>query len=118
MALVELFRGIGMKHLLWCAAVAALIVPSATQAQSPRRAELATKLLAIVQKDAQPNSGTYSVVGTATVGSQTKVYLQQKFETSGKTRHVNSEYTCTTLDDEAGWICTNASQPQGLILVR
>src|SRR5262245_46533514 len=118
MAAIELLRGIAMKQLLWCAAVAALIVPSATQAQSPRRVELSAKLLAVVQKDAQPNSGTYSVIGTATVGSQTKVYIQQEFEISGKKRHVNSEYTCTTLDDEAGWICTNASVQQGLILVR
>ena len=107
-----------MQRLLWCAAAVALIVPSVTQAQSPRRAELAPKLLAIVQKDAQPNSGTYSVIGTATVGSQTKVYIQQEFDISGKKRHVNSEYTCTSLDDEAGWMCTNASVPQGLVLVK
>ena len=107
-----------MKGLLWCAVVAVLIAPAASQAQGGRRAELGTKLLAIVQKDAQPNSGTYSVIGTATLGSQTKVYIQQEFDISGKKRHVNSEYTCTALDEEAGWMCTNMATPQGLILVK
>jgi opacity protein-like surface antigen len=110
-----------MKSLVWSAVAAALLAPAATQAQSPQqKTELAARLLAIVKQGAQPNSGAYSVIGTATVGSQTKVYLQQEFDLSGKKRHVNTEYLCTLLDDGAGWMCSNAnpsSQP-GLMLVK
>jgi hypothetical protein len=110
-----------MKSLVWSAVAVALLAPTPSQAQSPQqKAELATKLLAIVKQSAQPNSGEYGVVGTATVGSQTKVYVQQEFDLSGKKRHVNSEYLCTLLDEGAGWMCSNAnpsSQP-GLILVK
>jgi hypothetical protein len=102
--------GFAMRSLVWCAFAVALVLPTASQAQSTQqKADLATKLLAIVKQAAQPNSGQYSVAGTATVGGQTKVYLQQEFDLSGKKRHVNSEYLCTLLDDGAGWMCANAT---------
>jgi opacity protein-like surface antigen len=108
-----------MKGLLWCAVVAALIAPSASQAQSaPQVAELATKLLAIFQKNAPPNSGPSSVIGTAKAGNQTKVYFQQEFDRANKKSHLNHEYLCTLLDGDAGWMCAPASMPAGLILVK
>jgi opacity protein-like surface antigen len=112
------FRGIAMKSLVSCAVIAVLMAPSAFAQSAQQKADLASKLLAIVTKQAQPNSGTYSVVGTATVGGQTKVYLQQEFDIANKKRQVNSEYLCTFLDDGTSWMCTNPSLPQGLLLVR
>ena len=110
-----------MKSLGWAALAVALLLPTPSQAQSTQqKADLATKLLAIVKQAAQPNSGEYSVAGTATVSGQTKVYLQQEFDLSGRKRHGNSEYLCTLLDEGAGWMCSNANpatQPS-LLLVR
>ena len=95
-----------MRNIFWCAIVAALIAPSAAEAQGElQRAALAPKLLAIVQKQALPNSGTYSVIGTALVDSQTKVFIQQELEVAGRKSHVSYEYLCTLLDGEAGWMC-------------
>jgi hypothetical protein len=108
-----------MKGLVCGAVVAVLIAPAASQAQSPQqKAELAAKLLATVQKDGQPSKSTYAIIGTATVGSQTRVYVRQEIDIQDKKTHINFEYTCTFLDGGAGWICAPPLMPQGLIFLK
>jgi hypothetical protein len=107
-----------MKGLVWGAVAAVLMVPAASQAQSPQqKADLAAKLLAIV-KDAQAGKSTYAIIGTATVGAQTRVYIRQEIDIQDKKTHINFEYTCTLLDEGAGWICAPPLMPQGLIFLK
>jgi hypothetical protein len=102
-----------------CFVAAALVMPSRSSAQSAQqKAELATKLLAAVLKEAQPGKSTYAIIGTATAGNQTKVYIQQEINVQDKKAHLNFEYTCAFLDDGAGWMCAPPSLPLGLIFVR